>query len=581
MTRIRFKSVCLALLLVLQPVIALGSSISPSDSIRRQLSQLSGSAKLQALNNLCYIAGNQNDSINELRCIKDYQKEAEKQRNVEDQIDARVMRLNCLYNYQMWDQMAEELPGNLDFFAKYERWDKYYGKWTLIVESCLNKGQFQTALKEIDKIYDDAKSRGNASGLGIAYSCLGKTYLHMRIYSQSAKNFEKALKYLKPGVNDTELLDTYDAYSRVLNNIYDYKRERALGPGWLKLLDSYLESYRKQGLDTSGLDDFYRKYYSAMSSAEAGLRHYPQAKQMLDKALALCENSSPLARVGTLASLSLYYKEVGEYDKALATNKERYELDKYLGNDYGILDIYDQNSEILMKAGRPAEAAVYYRKMLPLKDSLNSVETSHQLNELNTIYKVDQLKQEKRLTSYKLYAALLCCTLLAVILVIIVLNARARRKTNKVLYERIQDNRKEYESPMVSEFSLREGQQMSMDESVFINLNMLMREEELYKNPLLSRDDLADKVGTNRNILLDIIKKYTNSKSVTDFVNSYRLRNAAFLLVDKPGLPITAVGEASGFNSRSSFNRLFTERYGMTPSEFRKISNQEHKHQSK
>jgi hypothetical protein len=64
---------------------------------------------------LCYIAGNQNDSINELRCIKDYQKEAEKQRNVEDQIDARVMRLNCLYNYQMWDQMAEELPGNLDF----------------------------------------------------------------------------------------------------------------------------------------------------------------------------------------------------------------------------------------------------------------------------------------------------------------------------------------------------------------------------------------------------------------------------------------------------------------------------------
>src|SRR5574344_2674326 len=195
-----------------------------------------------------------------------------------------------------------------------------------------------------------------------------------------------------------------------------------------------------------------------------------------------------------------------------------------------------------MNAGRPAEAAVYYRKMLPLKDSLNSVETSHQLNELNTIYKVDQLKQETRLTSYKLYAALICCTLLAAILVIIVLNARARRKKNKVLYERIQDNRKEYESPMVSEFSLREGQQMSMDESVFINLNMLMREEELYKNPLLSRDDLADKVGTNRNILLDIIKKYTNSKSVTDFVNSYRLRNAAFLLVDKPGLPLQQWG---------------------------------------
>lgn len=115
MTRIRFQTLCFALLLVLQSFIATGSQITPSDSIRRQLPHLSGAAKLQALNNLCYIAGNQNDSINELRCIKDYQKEAEKQRNVEDQIDARVMRLNCLYNYQMWDQMAEELPGNLDF----------------------------------------------------------------------------------------------------------------------------------------------------------------------------------------------------------------------------------------------------------------------------------------------------------------------------------------------------------------------------------------------------------------------------------------------------------------------------------
>ena len=79
MTRIRFQSVCLAFLLVLQPVIALGSSISPSDSIRRQLSHLSGTAKLQALNNLCYIAGNQNDSINELNCIEAFRKEAAKQ----------------------------------------------------------------------------------------------------------------------------------------------------------------------------------------------------------------------------------------------------------------------------------------------------------------------------------------------------------------------------------------------------------------------------------------------------------------------------------------------------------------------
>ena len=386
MTRIRFQSVCLAFLLVLQPVIALGSSISPSDSIRRQLSHLSGTAKLQALNNLCYIAGNQNDSINELNYIEAFRKEAAKQHNVDDETEARAMRLNCLYNYQMRDQMAEELPENLNFFAKHERWDKYYGKWTLLVETCLNNGQFQTALNETQKIYADAKKRKNASGIGIACSCLGKTYWHMRMYSQSAKNFAEALKYLKPGVNDTELLDTYDAYSTVLNNTYKYEKIKELGPNWLKLLDSYKTSYLSQGIDISALADFYRKYYTAMGTAEGGLGHYPQAKALLDKALALCADASPLAKVSTLASLTLYYTDIKDYDKALAVNKERYELDRRMGDIYGILDVYEQNSSILMLAGRKAEAADYFQKMIPLKDSISSNETSSQLNELNTIY---------------------------------------------------------------------------------------------------------------------------------------------------------------------------------------------------
>jgi hypothetical protein len=50
----------------------------------------------------------------------------------------------------------------------------------------------------------------------------------MRMYSQSAKNFAEALKYLKPGVNDTELLDTYDAYSTVLNNTYKYENDKGI-----------------------------------------------------------------------------------------------------------------------------------------------------------------------------------------------------------------------------------------------------------------------------------------------------------------------------------------------------------------
>jgi AraC-like DNA-binding protein len=123
----------------------------------------------------------------------------------------------------------------------------------------------------------------------------------------------------------------------------------------------------------------------------------------------------------------------------------------------------------------------------------------------------------------------------------------------------------------------KEKKSLSIDESTYVRLCELMQEDEIYKNPLLDRDELASRLGTNRYYLLEIIKAYSAFKNVADFVNSYRLKYASTLLSDKLEMSITEIGEASGFNSRSSFNRLFLVRYGMTPSEFRRISTLESK----
>jgi AraC-like DNA-binding protein len=52
---------------------------------------------------------------------------------------------------------------------------------------------------------------------------------------------------------------------------------------------------------------------------------------------------------------------------------------------------------------------------------------------------------------------------------------------------------------------------------------------------------------------------------------------AGNLLLEASEISIDAVGEDSGFSSRSTYYRLFRDYYGMSPSEFRMISKEKYR----
>ena len=55
---------------------------------------------------------------------------------------------------------------------------------------------------------------------------------------------------------------------------------------------------------------------------------------------------------------------------------------------------------------------------------------------------------------------------------------------------------------------------------------------------------------------------------IADFINNLRIEHARGLL--SRGGRITDVAYASGFSSIRTFNRVFSEEYGCSPSEYRK-----------
>ncbi len=107
---------------------------------------------------------------------------------------------------------------------------------------------------------------------------------------------------------------------------------------------------------------------------------------------------------------------------------------------------------------------------------------------------------------------------------------------------------------------------------VMNQLYQLMDEEELYKNPLLSRLELATLLGTSEGYLSQIINQEIN-KSVVQFVNEYRI-GAAKDLLHNPifnKYSVEAIGMEAGFKSKSAFYSAFNMSLKMSPGAYRKL----------
>jgi len=107
---------------------------------------------------------------------------------------------------------------------------------------------------------------------------------------------------------------------------------------------------------------------------------------------------------------------------------------------------------------------------------------------------------------------------------------------------------------------------------IISNLYKLMEEEELYKNPLLSRLDLANKLEISEGYLSQIINQEIN-KNVIQFINEHRIETAKKLLHNPVfnKYSIEAIGLEAGFKSKSTFYNAFRTSLEMSPGAFRKL----------
>ncbi|QIX59728.1 helix-turn-helix transcriptional regulator [Hymenobacter sp. BT18] len=96
-------------------------------------------------------------------------------------------------------------------------------------------------------------------------------------------------------------------------------------------------------------------------------------------------------------------------------------------------------------------------------------------------------------------------------------------------------------------------------------------EEELFRNPELTLDSLAQHLNLTPNLASHLINAGLG-QSFYDLVNGYRLAEVKrrLLTPDARRLTVLALALEAGFNSKTTFNRVFKEKTGLTPREYQK-----------
>lgn len=138
----------------------------------------------------------------------------------------------------------------------------------------------------------------------------------------------------------------------------------------------------------------------------------------------------------------------------------------------------------------------------------------------------------------------------------------------KVVYRLIkrESDLKEYYSSIFSSFKVENGNCIHKEDQEFLD-KVIETIEKNITNPDLSVELLSSDLGYSPRQFYRKLKPITD-KSPADIIKEYRLTMAERLLLTK-NYTIEEIMDKTGFNNRGTFYKLFSQRFGMPPRQYR------------
>ncbi len=541
------------------------------DSLERLLPSQNGAERQETWTQLYYNTFDLGQDSLSMQVLDRWMADAHKEGRYWSESVARQNKLIDLYNSGRYDSMRVVADEAKVFCRRHDLMRKYFEAWHLIICSYHVEGKYNTAIREGRRMHDEAMADDNVFGQAMAYFNMGNVYYTMRHFPQAVKAFSESISLLqREDSMELVLLEVYPYYGDALDATKEYGRLDSISHEWHRHVE-----HVRNGETSMDLPAIEANYYIGRTQALLGLGRKEEARKALAEAAKNVVDKNSYEWIYVVFYQAEIAKLDGDYEKALELNGERLRLCSVIEDKPTLIPVHQQRAEILLAAGRYEEAARMYRRTYELNDSLNTMQTREQLNEMNTLFQVDGLRMENAIQQsryYTIIAVTVAITLL-IILIIVYVFARKLKAKNDLLARSYNDlklaNEKAQEATRMKLAFIRNvSHEIRTPLNIVSGFTQVLRDQ----GSQLSRDEwknISDSIEDNSNRMSELVDKMlelseTKALTVIERTDAVTASQIADEAVKLSGITHTTAPEAPASLVRFEMVSLLSQEVELT-----------------